>query len=107
MEITNGEITDFYLGYEDHDILTCFVQVKDSMGEQGFGGYNLNPDNSMAGYVIDGLLKTFDKRNISKLKGTPVRIKRKSKNGIIEEIGHFMEDKWFSFKDFAEELSID
>lgn len=96
-EIKNAIIESTTLGFEGHGILTCFLQLNYSGSGQGFGGYALGGEYTTT--VIKGILNTVGVESWENLKGKHVRVKRESDwNGKILEIGHFMEDKWFSFE---------
>ena len=53
-EIENGRIRSTMLGYEDHGILTCFLNIEFDTGGQGFGGYAFDKPS----YAYDGSFVT-------------------------------------------------
>jgi hypothetical protein len=50
---------------------------------------------------IHDVLRALEIRSWEKLKGTPVRIKRKDDR--IVAIGHYLKDEWVSFQGLAQE----
>ena len=107
--IENAKITDVFLGYEDHDILTCVVQLEGDGWGQGYGGYALDEWNgrervpTQKGFEsITALMRTLDVRSLYYLKNKYVRIKV---DGVasgtkILAIGDLIKDRWFSFEEF-------
>lgn len=59
----------------------------------GFGGYNLTIH---LGPVVTALLITFDTQRLDALVGKPCRVVLK--DGQCESIGHFVKDRWFSYR---------
>lgn len=87
--------TDIYYRSE---ILTATIDLDYGGSGQGFGGYDLR--DKLADFV-NHLLTTLEVDHWNHLKGLPVRVKRE--NGLVTEIGHFTEDKWFRPKDLWKE----
>ena len=105
----NAKIESTMLGYEDHGILTCFLNLEQGATGQGFGGFGLdgqpNKDkkgnrigdrqpNKMAGFWIKRILETVGVGEWEKLKGKYIRVDGEE-FGDIFGIGHITEDKWF------------
>lgn len=96
-EIKNAIIQDTMLGFEDHGIFTCMIYLDYGGSVQGYGGYSLGGE--FTNQVIKGILKALDVDIWESLKGVHVRVEKEgSYNGKILRIGHFLEEKWFSFK---------
>jgi len=88
----NAVVESTLLGVEDHGMLVCFVHLdKANYGHQGFGGYNLA---FKCDEFIRAVLDTLGVRKWEDLPGTHCRCRWEL--GKVHEIGHFMEDKWFS-----------
>lgn len=113
-KIENATITSIKFGYEDHDILTLQLMLKGDHWECGFGGYALDTyvkrkkkrvPTQVGFEAITELMNTLGVTDLYDLKGKYVRIEWEG-NGIgacrIAKIGHLMEDRWFSFKEFFE-----
>lgn len=101
-EIKNARIASTMLGYEDHGVLTCFLNLEFDEGScQGFGGYFLDtnaPNNKRVGTAygmefIARCLSTVGADKWEKLPGNCVRFS--TEDGIIRAIGHITKDKWF------------
>lgn len=109
MTIQNGRISSTMLGYEDHGILTCWLQMDFSGTGQGFGGFDLDAPplkrasgfdrepSVHAGFWIARILKTVGVEKWEDLKGKYVRVDRgEGWGGLIEGIGHITDDSlWF------------
>jgi hypothetical protein len=101
----NARIERTSLGWEDHGILTCSLQLKLPNGGQSFGGWALDdaPLKPGTGRVptafglayITRLMEAVGVSCWEKLCGTHVRIARAELNGRIVAIGHIIEDRWF------------
>lgn len=100
-EIRNAKIRSVNLGFEDHGILTCWLNLDyGDGGAQGFGGYGFShrpkdkhigaPD--LAGYIL-GILTTLGVDLWEKLPGTVIRAD--SDHGKVYRIGHALKNRWF------------
>lgn len=106
-EILNGKITYTKLGQE-HGCLTADLCVEGDGWGCMFGGYSLDhwcasigEYSSQDGYgAIIELMKTLEVESWEELKGQFVRVEVEGWGGKIIKIGHFMKDKWFSFKEY-------
>ncbi len=104
IETRNAKIKGFSLGYEDHGILTMFLNLDYGGAGQGFGGYMLDTYQGERGkgsrvgtaygmeFVVR-VLKTVGVDDIKDLVGKPIRVR--STWTKVNAIGHFIEDKWF------------
>lgn len=90
-EIRNAKITGTMLGFEDHGIMTAFLNTMSGSIGQGFGGYGMNGRWGME--FIKAVLKTLDVDKWEDLKGTHCRID--AEHSQINGIGHIIENKWF------------
>lgn len=108
-EIVNVKIKSTSLGYEDHGILTCWLNMEGDGWGQGFGGYALDcyssVDKKRHGTIygmefIQNILKTLEVDSWEKLKGESCRIEKSHEK--IHRIGHLVKDKWFDPKDLLE-----
>lgn len=105
METKNATIKSTMLGYEDHGILTIFLNLDYGDSGQGFGGYALDEfikgadariPTVAVGKWIKGLLDVVGVEKWEALKGQHLRVEIEGGwNGKIVRIGHFLKDKWF------------
>ena len=110
-EILNAEITNTKLG-EEHGCLTADLTIEGSGWGCVFGGYCLDhwfakpgEHHSSDGYgAIIELMKTLEVDSWESLKGQYVRVEIEGWGGKILRVGHLMKDKWFSFKDYFEQV---
>ena len=110
-EILNGKIISTKLG-EEHSCLTADLLVEGDGWGCAFGGYCLDhclaetgKHHSSDGYgAIIELMKTLEVESWEELKGKYVRVEIERWGGKILRVGHFMKDKWFSFKDYFEQV---
>lgn len=113
-EILNAKITSTKLG-EEHDCLTADLFVEGEGWACAFGGYCLDhwfaevgEHSSSDGYgAIIELMKTLEVESWEELKGKYVRVEIEKCGGKIVKIGHLMKNKWFSFKDYFEQVKDD
>ena len=105
----NAKITSTMLGYEDHGILTCFLNLEQQGKGQGFGGYVLDDiplkdergtgigdrrPNKLCGFWIKRILETVGVEKWEDLEGKFIRVDGEE-FGDISGIGHIIDDKWF------------
>lgn len=110
-EILNAKITSTKLG-EEHGCLTADLLVEGESWCCTFGGYCLDhwfaetgEHHSSDGYgAIIELMKTLEVESWEELKNKYVRVEIEGWGGKILRIGHLMKDKWFSFKDYFDEV---
>ena len=110
-EIENALIASTTLGVEDHDIMTCWLGIEFDSGGCGFGGYAFDKYDRETkqrigcAFGITSIRKILETVGVSKwedLKGQHIRVEHEGIGGTITKIGHFMKNKWFSFKEEAE-----
>lgn len=108
-EIINAKITATMLGKEPHNIFTCSLCIEWSYCGCWYGDYALDMPNkekrkregtAIGMSAIMELLNTLDINTWEELKGQYIRIELE--NNRIVRIGHLLENKWFSFKEFFE-----
>jgi hypothetical protein len=92
IEIKNAKIESTMLGFEDHGIFTCFLQLDYGGGGQGFGGYTLG--GKYGSDFIKAILETVGVNEWEKLPGKHIRVK--AERTKIHEIGNIIIDKWFN-----------
>lgn len=110
-EILNAKITSTKLG-EEHGYLTAELFVEGEGWACAFGGYCLDHWFAEVGehFSFDGygaiieLMKTLEVESWEELKGKYVCVEIENWGGKIVKIGHFMKNKWFSFKDYFEKV---
>ena len=111
-EILNAKITNTKLGL-DHGCLTAYIFLEGNGWGCGFGGYcldhwfaDIGDHHSSDGYgVIIELMKTLEVESWEELKDQYIRVEtQQGWGGNVIKIGHLIKDKWFSFKDYFEEV---
>lgn len=96
IEIRNALVSSTTLGYEDHGILTAFLNLDYGGGShQSFGGHVLT-DKYLAIFVTR-VLDTLGVRSWESVKGSMVRVEIRDR--LIYRIGHVLEDRWFCPKE--------
>lgn len=111
MEILNGKITETRLG-EEHGCLSAYITIEGDGWGCSSGGYVLDHWCNEPGhyYSSDGygaiieLMKTFEVESWEELVGQYCRVESDGWGGKLIRIGHLMKDKWFSWKDYFEEV---
>ena len=107
MTIKNAKIRSVQLGFEDHGILTCRLNLDYGGSAQGFGGYGFSHrprgdkdigSADFADYII-GILRTLEVDSWENLPGKSLRVEVESFSGPIKRIGHFLKDRWFDPQD--------
>jgi len=105
MFITNAKITSTMLGVEDHGIMSFALTMSMGATGQSFGGYALDGKGGEIGHAksilaIRKVLETVGVEKWEDLKGQLCRIKKDSEwSGPIKEIGHIIDNKWFSLEE--------
>ena len=110
-KIENAKITSTRLG-EERGCLTADIFVEGDGWGCAFGGYcldhwctNVGEHHSSDGYgAIIELMKTLEVDSWEALTGTYVRVESGDWGNGILRIGHLMKDKWFSFKEYFEQV---
>lgn len=108
IETKNAIIISTYLGFEDHDIFTCYLNLDYGDLYQSAGGYALDEYcestkrriwHSFGSHLIMQILKTLEIRNWEKLKGEKIRVKCDSIK--VYSIGHYIKDQWVDFQQLS------
>ena len=111
--IENAQITDTFLGIEDHGIFTFSIMLDYGSSGQGFGHYSLDGYNKelkkREGWangimVLRGILEAVGVDSWEKLKGRYVRVKRVGEHefsAMVRAIGHPIKDKWMDVREFS------
>lgn len=111
-KIENVEITNTFLGYEDHGILTFLIGIQGCSGGVHIGGYALDSYSKEKGekiaysksmQVVTEILKVVGVRNWESLKGQYIRVETHGFGQKVTKIGHLIEDRWFDFEEFFKE----
>lgn len=104
----NATITRVEIGIEDHGILTMGVWLEGDGWGVMYGGFALDRyDKTLKRRVgtellaecVLRLLETFKVQQLDELKGKPCRVETEGAGGRALKIGHFTQNRWFSFKD--------
>lgn len=93
----NAKIRSTMFGFEDHGIMTFFLNLEGDEWGCGFGG--LRCDGPGLAEAIKQLLKTVEVDTWERLGGQFVRVK--FSGGRAESIGHLMKDQWVSVSDLS------
>lgn len=98
--IHNGQITNTFIGIEDHGILTAELTVSGTWGASSFGGWNILGRPQW----IRRTLEVLESERWENLRHQFVRIKcDASASTYIQAIGHIVKDQWFEpHKEFQE-----
>lgn len=114
----NARIASVSLGYEDHGIMTCWLQLEQKGSGQGFGGYVLDDiplknekghcygnrqPSIYCGFWVKRILETVGVERWEQLQGKYVQVDGEA-YGEITGIGHITDDKWFYPKRELEEM---
>jgi len=104
-EIKNARIRNTMLGWEDHGIFTCMIDLDYDGEGQGFGGYALDKFNGErneksarhgTAYGLQFIMEICRVVGVEKwedLKGKYVRAD--AEHVKVHRIGHITADKWF------------
>jgi len=104
---SNARITSTTLGYEDHGIMTWFLDLDYGGSGQGAGGYVLNgydKENNKktpsiwCGKTIMAILDVLGVDKWEALPGTYIRVKYDYDK--VHAIGHLLKDQWLDFDIF-------
>lgn len=109
MTIQNALITNTFLGYEDHGILTFSLGLDGGGCYVGYGHRALDEysekldkrvpaDKSLA--CIAEVLNVVGVKKWEDLKGKHVRVESHGLGGSVTKIGHIIEDKWLDLDEF-------
>src|SRR4051812_15085485 len=102
METRNATIKSTALGYEDHGILTVWLNLDYGDSGQGFGGYALDMydrdkdtrvSHRSCGEWITAILKVVGVRRWEDLPGKHIRVQ--NDHGKVHAIGNLLKDEWF------------
>ena len=102
--VHNATVKSTFLGIEDHGIFTFSIMLDFGSSVQGFGGPTLTA--SWGGEYLAEVLEAVGVRSWERLPGTNVRARRNS-NGILDAIGHIVEDRWFDREEFCQRHGIE
>ena len=109
MTIRNAKITRTMLGRDDHGIMTFMIFVEFCGAGCGIGGYAIDQydrDTERRVFSVKSLeaiskiLETVGVDTWENLKGQYIRVKDSGLGSTVDEIGNFMEEKWFNIRDF-------
>lgn len=112
--IKNAKITKTMLGWQDHGILTCTINLDYGDAVQSFGGYSFDyhPEGSKERQAsrygmefIAYLMRTVGVKTWEELPGTVVRVECSWDK--VWRIGHFLEDKWFDPQELADDYKTE
>ena len=109
IETKNARIVGTMLGKEDHGIFTFMIDLRydgtgNSDSRQGAGGICLGDKvGSICGPMIVRILEVVGVITWEELPGKPIRVK--AEHIKVHAIGHYLEDEWINFADFAKGLA--
>ena len=102
IEIKNAVIKGVKLSTDDHNLLTCWLDLDYGGSGQGFGGYALylpksfshHTLNSVAGHFIFRCMEIAGVTEWDQMVGKTVRAK--AEHSKVHAIGHIVKDDWFN-----------
>lgn len=113
MKISNAQITDVTLGYEDHGVLTFGLTLDIAGGGCCvFGGFCLDRwDEEKQKRVCDAksmeclteIMRVVGVRNWEDLQWKYIRIVDNGYGSTVDTIGNLMKDEWFNVREFFAE----
>ena len=107
-EIVNAQITDTFLGREDHGILTFYVYMEFQGGGVRVGGYAL--DRAGKEYLAEGfgaiseIIRVVGADSWEDLRGRFLRVKSRGLSQPVTEIGNLMHNDWFDIAEYFKEV---
>jgi hypothetical protein len=113
-KIENAHISRVDIEVEDHGILTMGVWLEGDGWGVMFGGYTLDrwsdekkrrEGTELLAECVLRLLDTFKVGRLSDLSGLPCRVETEGWCGKVQRIGHFTQNRWFSFADTCAEVT--
>ena len=111
--IANAQITDTFLGREDHGIMTFYIGIRMDGTECNVGGYALDEYDpkmkqrvfSPAGLeAISKILGVVGVRSWESLVGKYIRVYDNGWGNRITKIGNIIDEKWFDMKVFFAQI---
>ena len=102
MSIENVKITNAFLGYEDHGILTVYLTLALDSYTVSWGGRalgNIYGSTPLFGKYISEILLTVGVSEWKDLVGKYVRVEE-SGGSPVTKIGNIIEDKWLDNSTF-------
>lgn len=96
--VKNAIISSASLSIADHGILSGWIHLDYGGQGQGFGGHGLHVIGAMgeanyAGWWITRVLEIAGVTSWDQLKGKTLRVS--IRDGLIQGIGHIVNDEWF------------
>lgn len=106
METRNAIIRSVRLGFEDHGILTAWLDLDYGSVCQGFGGWNLQAIGAnYCGEFVKGCLNVVGVNEWGDLPGKTIRVRQEHEH--CHSIGHIVEDRWFNPRDLFTKMEAD
>jgi hypothetical protein len=105
IETKNARIVGTMLGREDHGMFTFMIDLRyNGTGNcgsgQGAGGIDIGDKvGSICAPMIARILEVVGVMTWEELPGKPIRAKVEHMR--VHAIGHYLEDRWLNFADFA------
>lgn len=105
MHKQTGKITDAFLGFEDHGILTAALTIDYGGSGQTIGNYNLSGDSGFGAAFIAHLLRAAGVQKWSELKGRVIVVLQHEAFGPAAGIENlpFEKGETFVFEELAKE----
>lgn len=103
-EIKNARIRSTMLGWEDHGIFTCMIDLDYDGGGQGFGGYSLdeylgergNGKRLGTAAGLNFIMRVCEVVGVTKWEDLVGKYVRADAEHVkVHRIGHITADKWF------------
>jgi len=100
-KVLNAQITDTFLGFDDHGILTFYLTLNISDDSHcSFGGIRITRRTTE---IIGKILNTVGVAKWEDLKGKFLRVYADEWDSPIKEIGNMMYDKWVDINEMKGE----
>ncbi len=104
IETKNARIMGTRLGQIDH-VFSFRIDVEYDQGSTQSGGFitlcKPGSRDSIAGPMILRILEVVNVSFWERLRGKAIRVK--AEHDKLHAIGHYLEDKWLNFADFADD----
>lgn len=92
-KVYNAQVTDTFLGFDDHGILTFYLTFDIADGSHcSFGGIRITRSTID---IIGKILNTVGVRKWEYIDWEYLRVCIDERDGLIKKIGNLMQDEWF------------
>jgi len=116
-QIVNAKIERTTLGYEDHDILTFYLNLDYGGAGQGFGGFALDEPIHDAGrfvgrigtaFGMEAIHRVLDVVGVRRWEDLPGKyVRADQEHSKVHRIGNILTDDWLDLEALAKEMGRD